>query len=344
VDKQVFIGVTYGGKLVFQYRTTDSGATTTHEYSGYSVGSTWVKLVKMPAMIYGLVSTDSINFSKIDSLPTTYFSSPVVGFAYSCSDSSVWGSAGQRWVVFGNMEMKQSKAMSIPSVYAGDTIIAGDRVRFESDTIGVKKWFKAGMDDSIIGNVTVSGNARLEDRARVKGNITLSGNLTAINGASYSGKLTEGAYVEFESLSQKTFTVGTSSISVANNKSSTISGGGKYKNVYIDSRGSLVINAGIYYFDSLYLNTDAKLKLNGHVEINVQKGILFNDRDSVIGLPAYDKVFYSNGTSVTFGEATVNGYFTAPNAKVTLRSKAVLKGRIAAKSLILENDSKVYGQ
>ena len=47
---------------------------------------------------------------------------------------------------------------------------------------------------------------------------------------------------------------------------------------------------------------------------------------------------------MNIGQGTFTGYITAPNAKVTIRSGAVLKGHVAAKSIVLENDSKVYAQ
>ena len=104
-DPHVFLGVQSNNILVFQYRLTQGGTTTTHSFAGYYIGDTWVALKKIFDKVYGFVSTDGINYTLVDSVEISVFNNPSVGFAYSCNDTSMWTGTDERWAVFGKMDI-----------------------------------------------------------------------------------------------------------------------------------------------------------------------------------------------------------------------------------------------
>lgn len=341
-DPNVFFGIQENNTLVFQYRLSSGGTTTTHSTAGYYVGNTWVALKKIFDKVYGFVSTDGVYYSLVDSVSISVFNVPDVGFAFSRNDTAMW-TAGEPWVVLGNMDIAVIDTLeALPVVYASDSLITLDRVQLNAATLGAGVGLSSNMDCIINGNIKVDGDAVFRNRSVSNGTMTLSGNLTLIEGATHNGPLYEGYNVEFDTIPEKTVPVGTYSIYIGNGKTRTLSGGGTYKDITVDSRGLLILNAGTYNMRSFILNPDAKLTINGPVEINVNSSLSLDDRVILTVSSINNAKIYTNDTFFSIGEMTFKGHVVAPNARITLKSRINYRGSIKGKVLFFDNDAKLY--
>ena len=153
--------------------------------------------------------------------------------------------------------------------------------------------------------------------------------------------LYENANVSFADIPQNTVSAGTDSIYVGNNNTRTLSPG-NYKAIVVDSRCLLILNAGTYNMASLIFRTDAKLTINGTVNLNVNNNLLFDDRVTMTVSSINNVNIYTNSSQISFGEMTFKGNVIAPNAHVTLKSRINYRGSIKANVLFFDYDAKLY--
>jgi hypothetical protein len=208
-----------------------------------------------------------------------------------------------------------------------------DRVIATAD-LAAGDHLEIGAPATLNGDGLVGGNALIRSNGVVNGDLTLGGTLSTEGPFTVSGTLTENASPSIPVLTTKTFATGSGSQVIESNVTLTP---GNFGNVVVRSGRTVTLNAGVYNFLSLNVETDVDLVVNGAVEINVQGDFQFGDRSEVIG--GTELTVYTNGSLVRIGtDVTFNGVLSAPNASVTVFSRTDIVGCIGGENVTFDTD------
>jgi hypothetical protein len=208
-----------------------------------------------------------------------------------------------------------------------------DRVVVNSN-VGAGSYLELGAPATLNGNGLSGGNALIRDNGFVDGHLILGGTLSAPGPFTITGTLTENGDPALPTLETKTFPTGSGSQTIVFN---TTLAPGNRGHVTIRSGKTVTLNAGVYNFASLNIETDVNLVANGAVEVNVQGDFQFGDRSDVIG--GAGLTVYANGGFVRIGtDATFSGVLVAPNASLIVSSRTDLVGCIGAENVTFDTD------
>ena len=139
----VFIGVMPGNTVVFQYRSSDGGGSSSNNVTGLSA-SYWVKLVQGGSTFTGYYSVDGVNWTQLGTTTISMGASNYGGLAFCNNNNSSFGTA-----TFDGISC--TGGLLVPSVPTGLTATAG----MEQVTLN---WQAASNAASYnIGRSTVSG-------------------------------------------------------------------------------------------------------------------------------------------------------------------------------------------
>ena len=201
--------------------------------------------------------------------------------------------------------------------------------------------FEKGKNEELTGNLTAVGEITIGLKNIITGNVTAGGNV--VNKGTVNGTITKNASVAFVPLPSSSFTAGGSNLTVPKNGSLSLAPG-SYGKVKVNSKGSLFLNSGDYFFEVLDIGATAFLIIDvtvGAVNINVQNNLQLGKKSSVtitpLGEAGTDQVTFTslqknNGVNVG-NEALVLGTLIASEATVNLGKKARFKGAICAKKI-----------
>jgi len=204
---------------------------------------------------------------------------------------------------------------------------------------------EVGADARVTGAVQVLGDGSLRSRARVEGDLSLGGSVGLDRTATITGKLKQGTPLLPIASSSRSVSAGTTPVTVPNDQSRSLAPG-NYGALLLRARGTLRLSAGTYNLASFSME-DATLALDtsgGAIQINVQGALGFGDRARLTKSGSQKVQFYTNATgTVRVGTdvTTFGASLTAPAGQVSISSRSVVTGCVAAKRLTVEPDARV---
>ena len=241
-----------------------------------------------------------------------------------------------------------------PGVFASNTLTLADGAHIDLPGGGSGSMVNSGTQltslgvEARVGSIVSGAPVVLRDRAHVSASITTASTVTKSNGVFIGGKVTEHANPVYPSAPTLPGSIPTNSNDVILQPDQQKSvKAGTYRTVSIASRSTLRLSAGTYYLDSLDIEPQATLALDGSgaVTIYVRSQVIFRgaivDPKGVTG-----NVFLGYlGSSAMYIEAPFFGILAAPKASVTLRSVSTPHvGSFFAKDLTLDAHATVVSR
>jgi hypothetical protein len=207
-------------------------------------------------------------------------------------------------------------------------------------------YIEYGIEAQHYGDAYCAGNVFIKDRSKVFGSITANGTVSIINNGYVEGPIVKGN-VTLLSIAPKTVPTGAANITINSGSSYTLSPG-YYNEVIVNSNAKLILGDGAYTMKALKIEADAQIEItvNSGVNLNISSTFYFQDRSVVRLLGSFNPkkvLVYSNQyTQLRIGANTkVNLCVSAPNAEVYVASRAVIKGRLAAKIITVDADANI---
>ena len=235
----------------------------------------------------------------------------------------------------------------IASMDQGYVVIA-DTVDFRDYSMGLGDVFGAklelGADAKIYGNVNVSGDCFLRERANINGDLFYTVPCKEQNNV--SAKTRNKGSVLKPVVSIPNVSVGITPISVKLDESITLPPG-NYGLFYANSRSKVRLSSGVYHFQNFYTEPDVEISFDlssGPVSIGVLNNVRFGDRNrfSVIGGNPSEITWNIVGNAVDLGtDGLYYGKFIAPSAFVRMPSRSHLVGSVYARKFVMEPQSSV---
>ena len=199
-----------------------------------------------------------------------------------------------------------------------------------------------GVEAFLQGNLKSAGSATLRDRARIDGNTETGGSLTRHNQTQVIGTMAENVVQEPCHISEKSLSIGSKDITVANDQSDTLQPG-NYRDLQVYSRATVYLKKGIYHFRNFRLEPDVQVILieNSGTEINVQDNLALADRTlfsfSGSDNPLALKIYSHQQTSLRLGaDSRFVGVVTAPKAEIIVASRVQFVGHLFAQKITIE--------
>jgi hypothetical protein len=249
----------------------------------------------------------------------------------------------------GNVGVATRQTVSVTScVGAAGSMKLGDRSRIElsngtaANVVNYGTGFVEVGRYARVGSIVAVGSARLLDHATVDGSIRLGGTLSRIGTASVTGTITENAAVALSpapTITNPWPSTSQPGFSLEPNKQKTISPG-SYGAVSVKSNATLTLSSGTYYFSSLGLEPQSKVRVGSNTVVEVrtsytQRGEYVSPANVVVPI-----ALRYRGTATAFVESTFLGSALVPNAALTLGGipGARFEGQFFARDLELRQD------
>lgn len=230
-------------------------------------------------------------------------------------------------------------------VIAADTVHLADDFKALGNVFGAD--FQLGADSKIDGDVAVSGNCFLRERAVVAGTLRSAKSCVEQNSVVAGAKESASALKPEVKISE--VAAGISPISVGIGESLTLASG-NYGIFYANAKARVKLISGVYNFQKFYTEPGVEFSFdlnNGPIWIGVQNDIRFGDRNQfrLLGGNPSEITWNVTGKKVDFGtDGLYFGKFLAPNAAVRLPSRSHVVGRIFAQSLIAEPQTTISAE
>ena len=235
----------------------------------------------------------------------------------------------------------------IASMDQGYVVIA-DTVDFRDYSMGLGNIFgsklELGANSKIYGDVDVSGDCLLRERANINGNLFYTTPCTEQNNV--SAKTRNKGSVSKPIVNLANVSVGITPISVKLDESITLPPG-NYGLFYANSRSKVRLSSGVYHFQNFYTEPDVEISFDlssGPVSIGVLNNVRFGDRNrfSVIGGNPSEITWNIVGNAVDLGtDGLYYGNIIAPSAFVRMPSRSHLVGSVYARKFVMEPQSSV---
>ncbi len=224
-------------------------------------------------------------------------------------------------------------------IATGNMNLSGDRIIVNGDITG--QTLSIGNDSVINGSVNVKGNASFGWRDSVSGSLRVEGTL-------YSQGPISNATVEYPaSVTLETPPViaaypGTTSVYLGPDQIGSIPPGA-YANLSVESRTNMTFSTGVYHFNSVWISPDADLVFDvsaGPIEWRVKNNITLSSRIDYIFSGGANTQFglFSEGDITLEPDGNFPSALYAPNGTVSVQSRVVVSGGIAAKDIYLAPD------
>jgi hypothetical protein len=198
------------------------------------------------------------------------------------------------------------------------------------------------------GSIITKGAVFLRDRAVVNGDIRAGGTITTQNLTTVTGSSTQNTTVSLPAGRDLTGVVFPSSnagpVTLAPDATRALAPGA-YAAVMVNSRATLTLRAGTYYFDTLDLEPQSKLNLDqsaGAVLLYVRTSII--DRGQIASVAGTAGAFvlgFAGTSAVVIETPFLAGTVIAPNGSVTIGSlgATAFTGQLFAKDIGIRPDA-----
>jgi predicted outer membrane repeat protein len=229
-----------------------------------------------------------------------------------------------------------------------DYVVIADTVDFRDNSMGLGNIFgsklELGANSKIYGDVEVSGDCFLRERANINGNLFYAVPCREQNNV--TAKTKNIASVLKPVVNIPNVSVGIIPVSVKLDESITLPPG-KYGLFYANSRSKVRLSSGAYHFQSFYTEPDVEISIDlssGPVSIGILNNVRFGDRNifSIIGGNPSEISWNVVGNAVDLGtDGLYFGKINAPSAFVRIPSRTHLVGSVYARKFVMEPQSTV---
>lgn len=233
---------------------------------------------------------------------------------------------------------------SVPNVF----VVVADEVDFRDYSMALGDVFgsklELGADSKIYGDVSVSNECFLRERAFVQGILRQSIECTEQNGISTSSRINET--LQKPTITVPKMSVGVVPMSVDLDESLQLSSG-SYGAFYANTRAKVHLTSGSYTFQNFYTEPDVEFTFDmssGPISINVAGDVRFGDRNhfTISGGNPSEITWNIAGEAVDLGtDGLYYGRFVAPGAYVRIPSRSNLVGGVYAGKFVMEPQSTV---
>lgn len=228
-------------------------------------------------------------------------------------------------------------------VVIADTVDFRDYSMALGDIFGAK--LELGADSKMYGNVDVSDECFLRERAKIDGILRYKTPCTEQNNVFAKAKKKDALLKPIVN-TNPTINVGISPVSVGLDQS-IILPPGNYGTFYANARSNVRLSSGTYNFQNFYTEPDVSLSFDlssGPISVGVLNNIRFGDRNnfSITGGNPSEIIWNIAGKKVDLGtDGLYFGRIFAPSAYVRIPSRSHLVGGIYARKFIIEPQSTV---
>lgn len=227
-------------------------------------------------------------------------------------------------------------------------VVVADEVDFRDYSMALGDVFgsklELGADSKIYGDVSVSSECFLRERAFVQGSLHQSVECTEQNGISTSSRISET--LQKPSVTVPKMSVGVVPVSVDMDGTLQLSSG-SYGAFYANTRAKIHLSSGSYTFQNFYTEPDVEFTFDmssGPISINVAGDVRFGDRNqfTISGGNPSEITWNIAGAAVDLGtDGLYYGRFVAPGAYVRVPSRSHLVGGVYASKFVMEPQSTV---
>jgi hypothetical protein len=252
-------------------------------------------------------------------------------------------------------------AISIPraivptavSLSANGTVDIGDRVVVQNEVGGGGPVVNAGS-----GTTTVGANANVGAISAI-GGVFLRSNSTVTGDVNSGGTLTEQTGVSIKGTTNQTTTLSPVDVVSWGVVWPAVSGGnldiqpgqpvteapGRFGNVSVKGGATLKLTSGIYYLDSLTMESQSTLSLDqaaGPTTVYTRQGVTFRGANRTVSGAAPDLLLVAIGPNDVIVETSFTGTIVAPAARMTLGGGGgTFTGSYYAHDLVVRADVKI---
>jgi hypothetical protein len=233
-----------------------------------------------------------------------------------------------------------------PGCQASESFLVGDRatVTTPDDTSAVNN-SGSGITrvghDALTETVLSVGAVDIRDRATVNGDITSEGSITVSSSATVTGTQTPFGTVDLPAPpSLPAFPPPSGGNLFVNPGPPVTLAPGSRPAVTVNSGGTLILQAGDYFFQSLTVNSAATIQVTPDTRVFVQNSLALRAPFRAAGGAVQPILLGFAGNDVTL-ESTFDGTLIAPNARVTfgIGSGLVFTGSFFARIIEVRPDS-----
>ena len=228
-------------------------------------------------------------------------------------------------------------------VFATNNLVLRNRANLNN---GVYVANSVTLDADAVANakVVATTNVQMSNNSHID-TLVLGGTLNKADNATCNSIMYQN--VSSQTLNTMYFVTGTENVTVTRDMPTFRLQPGMYKNLNVYGFAKIIFEPGVYYFESVYIDTDVEMTIeneNAPVQIFVQNQFNVGDRTAILNKSGVAGKFlvYSNAQNIRLGvTGEVIATLIAPNAYVEMANNAVWYGYIWAKNLILNTDASV---
>ena len=237
---------------------------------------------------------------------------------------------------------------STPNRKSTDYIAIADTLEFSDNSMALgdvfAKSFQLGADSKIYGNADVSSECNLRAKSLITGDLRYKNPCNTQTGATAAS--TKQVSLEKPTLASPTLAFSDSAKAVNISKSETLPPG-EYGNLSAKKRAKIKFTSGLYKFQSIHTDPNVELSFDltsGPITIDVASDVHFGNKClfAINGGNPSEITWNIAGKSIKMGtDGLYFGTIVAPNASVSIESRAHVVGSIYANKLTVAPKSTI---
>ena len=239
-----------------------------------------------------------------------------------------------RWTVSdgANAPVQANQTVTVGAgIEVSQSFLLDDRAQLRSVTGGFAGMLNSGTGSTRVGQdgrtagVISRGPVTIQHRAIVAGNVVSASTVTKDSDATVNGTITQNASVQLPALpTLPTFPPANLPAFTVNASTSQTKGPGSYAGGTVLNGGTLILQSGDYFFQSLTINSGAIVRIPSTSRVFVKNTLVLNSPFlATSGSTVQSIVLGFNGTTLNMF-AVFNGTLIAPNATVVFGTGAGL--------------------
>ncbi|MBN2341311.1 MAG: DUF333 domain-containing protein [Deltaproteobacteria bacterium] len=244
-----------------------------------------------------------------------------------------------------NADLPDEAFVSIAPIQARGSVTLGDRTHVTAD-LALGNTLTMGFDSVLTGDVTAVQEVDMsKDRVNIWGDAVTGGTIPKGNDSYVHGTEVTGATLVYSAPFVPNTPVVTGDARVVWYDATDILAPGTYDSLTVWDRGTVILDSGDYYFNSITLANDSALITTtpgATVRILVANGVSLGDRvelGATVAGTVWQLITHGN-TAMKIGTANTafNVDVYAPNATIEIVHNAIINGILLGNHLVVGND------